>query len=127
MYTIEVLITLLMGASAALPSKQIDISANPDLIVGGAEATLHEFKFIVDMRKIGLHYCVGSVISQEWVVIAAHCAQNPASSYTLTAGDHNIVEIEGVEQVRYVVNILIHPNYSRYVVRKWIPDLIITK
>lgn len=95
--------------------------------MGGAEATLHEFKFIVDMRKIGLHYCVGSVISQEWVVIAAHCAQNPASSYTLTAGDHNIVEIEGVEQVRYVVNILIHPNYSRYVVRKWIPDLIITK
>jgi trypsin len=83
---------------------------NTGRIVGGVEATPHEFPWIVDMRVGGSHYCGGSIISPEWVVTAAHCSLG--SGYTLTAGDHNIDRFEGTEQTRNVDKIIVHPGYQ---------------
>jgi len=80
-------------------------------IVGGEEATPHEFPWIVDMRRGG-HYCGGSIISEEWVMTAAHCSTAAPSNYELVAGDHHIGQTEGTEQRRQVVRIIRHPRYG---------------
>jgi len=80
-------------------------------IVGGEEATPHEFPWIVDMRRGG-HYCGGSIISEEWVMTAAHCSTAAPSNYELVAGDHYIGQTEGTEQRRQVTRIIRHPLYE---------------
>jgi secreted trypsin-like serine protease len=105
----------LIGMAAAMPKKEIETLAfpgrNPGRIVGGVEAAMNEFPFIVDMRRPS-HYCAGSIISEEWVVTAAHCSLGAPSAYTLTAGDHNIANSDGTEQTRQVVQIIVHPQYG---------------
>ena len=49
-------------------------------IVGGSPATPNEFPFMVSMQLQQLmdgnysHQCGGSIINENWVVSAAHCA-----------------------------------------------------
>jgi trypsin len=111
-----IIVLALVALASAMPKKETQPQAfpglNPGRIVGGVEADRNEFPFIVDMRR-GSHYCAGSIISEEWVVTAAHCSQGLPSAYTLTAGDHNIDLVEGTEQTRQVVQIIVHPSYGR--------------
>jgi secreted trypsin-like serine protease len=80
-------------------------------IVGGVEATPHEFPWMVDMRQGG-HYCGASIIHEEWVMTAAHCSTGSPSNYELVAGDHHIGQTEGTEQRRQVTRIIRHPGYG---------------
>jgi len=80
-------------------------------IVGGIEATPHEFPWMVDMRQGG-HYCGASILNEDWVVTAAHCSTGSPSAYTLVAGDHNIATTDGREQSRRVTRIIRHPGYG---------------
>jgi trypsin len=106
------------------PSTYVFPGRNTGRIVGGVEARPHEFPWIVDMR-VGSHYCGGSIISPEWVVTAAHCSLG--SGYTLTAGDHNIEIIEGTEQTRNVVSILVHPGYQAPGTKRYENDIALMK
>lgn len=82
--------------------------------MGGIEAAPHEFQFLVDIRigdeSENYHFCGGSIISPDWVVTSALCAQS--GGYTATAGDHNVNLVEGTEQLRQVVDVKIHPGYG---------------
>jgi trypsin len=60
----------------------------------------------------GGHYCGGSIVNENYIVTAAHCAQAAASGYTIVAGEHNLSSNEGSEQSRTVAQIKNHPNYN---------------
>ncbi|XP_021960189.1 prostasin [Folsomia candida] len=110
-----VVVLALVAMAAAMPTKEVQpqtfIGRNPGKIVGGVEAAMHEFPFMLEIRQGG-HWCGASLISENFAVTAAHCVGGSPSQYTLVAGDHNINVVEGNEQTRQVVQIIIHPSYD---------------
>ncbi|KTF91051.1 hypothetical protein cypCar_00030711 [Cyprinus carpio] len=76
---------VLLGAAFAL---------DDDKIVGGYECTPHSQPWQVSLYS-GYHFCGGSLISEYWVVSAAHCYM---SRLEVRLGEHNIAVNEGSEQ-----------------------------
>merc|ERR1712051_531388 len=58
-------------------------------IVGGHEAAHHEWPWQVALFVDDAWFCGGSLISDEWVMTAAHCADG-AGYFDVMAGAHNV-------------------------------------
>merc|ERR1712241_648713 len=63
-------------------------NANPEKIVGGVEATPHEFPWQVGLFFNG-YFCGGSIISEKYILTAAHCADG-VYSHEVVIGAHEI-------------------------------------
>lgn len=42
-------------------------------VVGGSDAPASLWTFLVGIKRNGIFYCGGSILSQHWVLSAAHC------------------------------------------------------
>merc|ERR1712193_230478 len=83
-----------------------------DRIVGGHEAAHHEWPWQVALFIDDAWFCGGSIISDEWVLTAAHCADD-ASYFDIMAGAHNVrasSEPHRVEITSY--NGFTHPDWN---------------
>ncbi|XP_048008964.1 trypsin-3-like isoform X2 [Megalobrama amblycephala] len=99
----KVLILLALFAAAyAAPLNDDD-----DKIIGGIECGV---PYQVSLNS-GYHFCGGSLISDLWVVSAAHCYK---SRVQVRLGEHNIDVIEGTEQFIYSSKVIRHPSYDSY-------------
>jgi trypsin len=54
-------------------------------IVGGVDADIREFPYIVSIMNLGKHHCAGSLLNVQWVLSAAHCYL-PANQTTIRYG-----------------------------------------
>merc|ERR1711953_1429552 len=71
------------------PKKACGIpNANPEKIVGGVEATPHESPWQVGLFFNG-YFCGGSIISEKYILTAAHCADG-VYSHEVVIGAHEI-------------------------------------
>ncbi|CAG9763026.1 unnamed protein product [Ceutorhynchus assimilis] len=85
-------------------------------IVGGEPTDILNFPYQVSLQYYYRHICGGSIISQRWIVSAAHCTQiswlsntAPLAGFTVRVGS-SFVQSEG--RVLAVSNIVEHPVYG---------------
>ncbi|XP_038174792.1 trypsin V-A-like [Arvicola amphibius] len=94
---------VLLGTVASFLTEE-----NDDRIVGGYTCQKHSVPYQVSLND-GSHICGGSLITDQWVLSAAHC-YSPKIQVRL--GEHNIHKIEGGEQFIDAAKIIPHPDYS---------------
>ncbi|CAH1802993.1 unnamed protein product, partial [Owenia fusiformis] len=96
-------------------------------IVGGKPAIANSWPWQVEMLLFGGFYCAGSLISNQWVVTAAHCVhtyQDPRP-WQVRLGEHHRERDDGTEVTIGVAEIIIHHNYiSGY---PWDYDVAVVK
>ncbi|XP_066429523.1 plasma kallikrein isoform X2 [Eleutherodactylus coqui] len=86
-------------------------------IVGGSNSSLGEWPWQVSMHlKLSSqrHVCGGSIISNNWIVTAAHCvARWPLPRFwSIYVGITNQSEITPTTPVLEIEQIIVHPNYT---------------
>jgi hypothetical protein len=116
---------LSFGRPATHPvTAQMPTPTPGDKIVGGSTATPGQYPWqvaLVDSSTNNLlngQFCGGSVISNQWILTAAHCvtysngtAISP-SFVDIVAGVHNLAAPAVGYQRRNITNIIVHPSYN---------------
>ncbi|XP_046991731.1 trypsin-1-like [Schistocerca americana] len=93
------------------PSEFTDVE---ERIVGGSDAFPGQFPYVVSLKtpdESGFqHFCGGSILTEEWILTAAHCVINlNVSDYVVVAGEYDLTVDEGTEQVVGVSEAFIYP------------------
>lgn len=98
-----------------------DSTLSNERIIGGHEAIRGQFPYQISLREISesisgqpteRHICGGSIISNRWIISAAHCTKEPYWNITnliVVVGVHHISiggEVFGLERI---IN---HPKYD---------------
>ncbi|XP_054611779.1 serine protease 33 [Dunckerocampus dactyliophorus] len=105
-------IAIFLGVTGFLASSYaIDCGQPPLLenrIVGGMDSSDGEWPWQVDIQKAGAHVCGGSIITENWILSAAHCFPNPSdvSFYIIYAGRYQLNGLnphQSSHRVSYVV------------------------
>lgn len=93
--------------------------SQPTRITNGVEAAKHEFPSMVGLRDVNSNipiFCGGSIISDRYVVTAAHCTdRQPIGSRLLALiGDHDLsLDGESMFASQYAIQRIIrHPDYN---------------
>ncbi|KAH8277566.1 hypothetical protein KR018_001050 [Drosophila ironensis] len=91
----------------------------PDRIANGVEAAKHEFPSMVGLRDLASRlpiFCGGAIVSDRFIVTAAHCtARQPVASRLLAmVGEHDLsTGKESIYASQYrIQSIINHPGYS---------------
>jgi len=84
------------------------------MIVGGIPAQANEFPWQVSIQnRMGSHYCGGSIITDQWILTAAHCMVGDTPAVVqVSAGDHIRNAQSNVRQILYPERIIIHAAYN---------------
>ncbi|EDV35249.1 uncharacterized protein Dana_GF22292 [Drosophila ananassae] len=86
-------------------------------ILGGEDAVQGEFPWSVSVRYLKAHACSGSLISDSYILTAAHCVSNvgttPVSTSDVQVRVGSINQFAGGSIVS-VKRILIHPSYGNF-------------
>ncbi|XP_042129063.1 trypsin-4-like [Peromyscus maniculatus bairdii] len=96
-----------LGAAVAFPAGGDD----DDKIIGGYACPKHSIPYQVSLNDGDGHQCGGSLISDQWVLSAAHCYKG--WSLQVRLGEHNIHVLEGGEQFIDPEKIIRHPKYNK--------------
>jgi len=83
-------------------------------IVGGNEVTPHEYPWQVGLFIDDMYFCGGSIISEDWVLTAAHCMDG-AGFVEVVMGAHNIHSSSEETQVRVTsTDFFTHENWNSF-------------
>ncbi|NXG60072.1 CTRL protease, partial [Hemiprocne comata] len=95
------------GVPAISPSVQYS-----ERIVNGQNAVPGSWPWQVSLQsRTGSHFCGGSLISQYWVVTAAHCNFNP-NAHVVVLGEYDLYSNSEPIQVKTVSRAITHPNWN---------------
>uniref|UniRef100_A0A668VT59 trypsin n=1 Tax=Oreochromis aureus TaxID=47969 RepID=A0A668VT59_OREAU len=95
------LLLILSGGAGALKGD--------NKIVGGYECPKNSVPYQVSLFT-GYNFCGGVLISDEWVLSAAHC--KPNSNLEIRLGEHDIWEPDGTDQHIMSAEFIRHPDYD---------------
>lgn len=80
-------------------------------IFNGTNALPQEFPYMVSVLFAGNHSCGGSLLSENYVLTAAHCYRG-LENCSVVAGEHTHSVASGDEQRRKVVAFMRHESYN---------------
>ncbi|XP_023666976.1 chymotrypsin A-like [Paramormyrops kingsleyae] len=84
-------------------------------IVNGEEAVPHSWPWQVSLQdSTGFHFCGGSLISEYWVVTAAHCGIKV--SHRVILGEHNRASPSENIQTMTVAKVFKNPKYNPFTI-----------
>ncbi|XP_034244233.1 trypsin beta-like [Thrips palmi] len=105
---LPVCLCLLLAAAAALPSGVPALETGLE-IIGGDTADIKSVPYQVSIELKKAHHCGGSVLSNKWILTAAHCVYgHPVSSLGVRAGTDKLQMGGSLVAVRAAS---VHPKY----------------
>ncbi|CAL7945080.1 unnamed protein product [Xylocopa violacea] len=105
------LLLLLQLAPLAF-SQIISTDLDESRIVGGQPTTINEHPYQVSLQLDNSHVCGGAIISEEWIVTAAHCVHSfYHESFSIKAGISDLNDDDGT--VINAKEIIVHDDYRR--------------
>uniref|UniRef100_A0A4W4HRI3 Coagulation factor IXa heavy chain n=1 Tax=Electrophorus electricus TaxID=8005 RepID=A0A4W4HRI3_ELEEL len=83
-------------------------------IIGGSQASPGEIPWQVALvvRSTQQVFCGGSILSELWVVTAAHCLKERKDAFFVRVGELDVSRSEGTEQDLEVEKAVLHPRYD---------------
>ncbi|XP_051765790.1 granzyme B(G,H)-like isoform X5 [Ctenopharyngodon idella] len=117
-----IIISLLLLASL-LPHLTFTAHVNVS-IVNGKEAKPHCRPYMVSIQACGDHICGGFLISDQFVLTAAHC-WNKRNILMVVVGAHDLRNSTSSDHIR-VKSYIPHPNYT-YIPNQYADDIMLLK
>ncbi|KAL0993918.1 hypothetical protein UPYG_G00115550 [Umbra pygmaea] len=90
-------------------------TSNDQRIVGGNDVIPGEIPWQVSLinKETGQSFCGGSLLSELWVITAAHClVEGQIGFFIIRLGEHKLGIQEGPEQDHAVAEHHVHPRYN---------------
>uniref|UniRef100_A0A1B6MTN6 Peptidase S1 domain-containing protein n=1 Tax=Graphocephala atropunctata TaxID=36148 RepID=A0A1B6MTN6_9HEMI len=109
-HRIHILLLVLTSQTCLLANGKSLI--NPNLrIVNGSNAGVGEFPFMCALYYKGFFTCGATILSEEWILTAAHCVYNrDESEFSVLTGTNDLMDPNGTET--YVSQVIIHEQYQ---------------
>ncbi|KAB1263148.1 Prostasin [Camelus dromedarius] len=99
-----------MGAEGSEASCGVAVQAR---VAGGSNASPGHWPWQVSINHDGIHVCGGSLVSEQWVLSAAHCFPRDyhKDHYEVKLGAHELDYYNSQVEVRTVAQVISHPSY----------------
>ncbi|XP_066499747.1 chymotrypsin-like elastase family member 2A [Hoplias malabaricus] len=89
-------------------------------VVGGEDVRPHSWPWQISLQYTRngnwYHTCGGTLISEQWVLTAAHCISN-SNTYRVELGKHNLKEVEDSSVAIAASTIVVHEKWSAFFIR----------
>jgi len=83
-------------------------------IVGGVDAPIDVYPWMVSIQDINGHFCGGSLIGAQWILTAAHCVDGiTANQLSVAIGVHTLSSVLPA-QLKTIQSIHPHPSYDAF-------------
>jgi len=128
MYLEFIIINTLLLSIAAHTSRADDESmlsekfSSSKRIIGGKNATAHEYPFLINIVNGTFYHCSGSILSERWILTAGHCfakiltdaisGKKSTTRMEVVVGDYSKIVKEANELSIGIRQLVFHPSYS---------------
>merc|ERR1719411_1551680 len=90
------------------------LGARLPYIVGGKDVDVEgKYPWQVSIQMFGSHICGAALISNQWIVTAAHCVEGGTWRYKVVLGMHDMKKEQGAPKEFTVAKIIQHPGWSK--------------
>ena len=100
------------GADEIGNENEPEIGSLTSEIIAGYDTAITSHPWQVSLQRYGSHYCGGSLLSDRWVITAAHCVQSPLGAYQVAIGVTRQQDVGVLGELLDVTQIVEHPDYD---------------